>query len=139
MAQIVNTISNRPLAHTVPNVCKLTGYGPTTVWKLIAQGRLEVIRVEGVRRTLVTDASLMRLLALNLLEPPEGSAQYPTPSLSGGQGETQNSDGPSQRIHDAPSDRRNRLRKGVETVPRLRARKRGRPRKSASPPHGIAL
>jgi len=54
---------NRPLTHPISRVCELTGYGPTTIWKLIADGRLEVIRLEGIRRTLVTDASLMRLLA----------------------------------------------------------------------------
>jgi hypothetical protein len=59
MAKIVN----RPLSHTVARVCELTGYGPTSVWKLIADGKLDVVRVPGLRRTLITDASLMRLLA----------------------------------------------------------------------------
>src|SRR5262245_28066761 len=61
MGQI--TTNARPISHTIARVCALTGYGPTTVWKLIASHRLEVIRLKGVRRTLVTDASLMRLLA----------------------------------------------------------------------------
>jgi len=32
------------------------------VWKLIADGRLDVVRVPGIRRTLVTDESLVRLV-----------------------------------------------------------------------------
>jgi hypothetical protein len=63
MAHITNKLGNRPLSHTVSKVCELTGYGPTTVWKLIADKRLEVVRVPGIRRTLVTDDSLVRLLA----------------------------------------------------------------------------
>jgi excisionase family DNA binding protein len=60
MAQITN---DRPICHTISKVCELTGYGPTTVWKLIADGRLQALRVPGIRRTLVSDASLIRLLA----------------------------------------------------------------------------
>ena len=60
MAQIANNV--RPVSHTIPRVCELTGYGPTTIWKLIGDGRLDVIRLEGVRRTLITDESLVRLL-----------------------------------------------------------------------------
>jgi hypothetical protein len=56
-------LGNRPLSHTVSKVCELSGFGPTTVWKLIADGRLKAVRVEGIRRTLVTDESLVRLLA----------------------------------------------------------------------------
>jgi hypothetical protein len=63
MRHIANNFSNRPLSHTVSKVCELSGFGPTTVWKLIADGRLKAVRVEGIRRTLVTDESLVRLLA----------------------------------------------------------------------------
>jgi len=59
------------------------------VWKLIADGRLEVIRVPGVRRTLVSDASLMRLLAAASASEPQPShrrgrpSKVPQPEVSG--------------------------------------------------------
>jgi hypothetical protein len=52
-----------PLAVTVKRACELSGFGPTVVWSLLADGRLEAVRVPGVRRTLVSYASLARLLA----------------------------------------------------------------------------
>jgi len=52
-----------PLAVTVKRVCELSGLGPTTVWAFLRDGRLEAVRVPGVRRTLVSYASLARLLA----------------------------------------------------------------------------
>jgi hypothetical protein len=61
MARVANVAL--PFAHTIARVCELYGLGETTVWKLIAEGRLEVIRLKGVRRTLVTHASLMRLFS----------------------------------------------------------------------------
>jgi hypothetical protein len=51
----------KPLAVTVNTACTLSGLGPTKVWGLIKEGRLEVVRVE--RRTLVKFSSLERLLA----------------------------------------------------------------------------
>jgi len=76
MAHITSNLGNRPLSHTVSKVCELTGYGPTTVWKLISNGKLEVVRVPGIRRTLVTDDSLIRLLA-------PASASEPQPRRRG--------------------------------------------------------
>jgi hypothetical protein len=70
MAHINDTHSKRPLAHPVARVCELTGYGPTTVWKLIADGRLDVVRVPGIRRTLVTDEGLVRLLGPSAVSEP---------------------------------------------------------------------
>jgi hypothetical protein len=51
----------KPLAVTVGTACTLSGLGPTSIWKAVKQGRLEVVRVG--RRTLVTFSSLERLLA----------------------------------------------------------------------------
>jgi hypothetical protein len=42
-----------PITITVPQACRLSGYGPTTVWRLIKERRLKVVRVPGVDRTLV--------------------------------------------------------------------------------------
>jgi hypothetical protein len=49
----------KPLAVTVNTACTLSGLGPTKVWGLIKEGRLEVVRID--RRTLVKFASLERL------------------------------------------------------------------------------
>jgi hypothetical protein len=55
--------SEKPLAVTVGRACELSGFGPTTVWAFLRDGRLEAVRVTGIRRTLVSYASLARLLA----------------------------------------------------------------------------
>ena len=60
-----------PLAVTVKRACELSGLGATSIWAFLKDGRLEAVRVPGVRRTLVSYASLARLLA-----PP--SASQPT-------------------------------------------------------------
>jgi hypothetical protein len=52
-----------PLAVTVQRACELSGLGPTSIWAFLKDGRLEAVRVPGVRRTLVSYASLARLLA----------------------------------------------------------------------------
>jgi hypothetical protein len=52
-----------PLAITVAKACELSGFGPTTIWTFLKIGRLEAVRVPGVRRTLVSFASLARLLS----------------------------------------------------------------------------
>jgi hypothetical protein len=52
-----------PLAVTVAKACELSGFGPTSIWALLKSGRLEPVRVPGVRRTLVKYASLARLLS----------------------------------------------------------------------------
>ena len=51
------------LAVTVQRACQLSGLGPTSIWALLKDGRLEAVGVPGVRRTLVSFASLERLLA----------------------------------------------------------------------------
>jgi hypothetical protein len=52
-----------PIAITVRRACELSGLGPTSIWAFLKDGRLEAVRVPGVRRTLVSYASLARLLA----------------------------------------------------------------------------
>ena len=61
--QTVRTHEQPPLTVTVPRACKLSGYGATTIWQFIRDGRLEIVRVAGVRRTLILYDSLVRLLA----------------------------------------------------------------------------
>ena len=53
--------TTKPIAVTVPTTCVLSGLGPTKVWGLIKEGRLEVVRID--KRTLVIFASLERLLS----------------------------------------------------------------------------
>jgi hypothetical protein len=65
-----------PLAVTVQRACELSGLGPTSIWAFLKDGRLEVVRVPGVRRTLVSYPSLARLLA-------PASASLPTPARRG--------------------------------------------------------
>ena len=57
----------RPLAVTVKRATELSGLGATSIWAFLRDGRLEAVRVPGIRRTLVSYASLARLLA----PPPE--------------------------------------------------------------------
>jgi hypothetical protein len=58
-----------PLAITVKSACELSGFGPTSIWAFLKSGRLEAVRVPGVRRTLVDYGSLVRLLAPTTAEP----------------------------------------------------------------------
>ena len=59
------SISNgtAPIAVTVARACELSGLGPTSIWTFLKSGRLEAVRVPGVRRTLVNYTSLTRLLS----------------------------------------------------------------------------
>jgi hypothetical protein len=57
-----------PITVTVPRACELSGFGLTTIWKFIKQGRLKVRRVPGVDRTLVVYSSLQELLTPGPLE-----------------------------------------------------------------------
>jgi hypothetical protein len=52
----------RPLAVTVRRASELSGLGLTSIWAFLRDGRLEAVRVTGVRRTLVSYPSLTRLL-----------------------------------------------------------------------------
>jgi hypothetical protein len=51
-----------PLAVTVARACELTGFGQTSIWAFIKDGRLEAVRLPGFRRTLVSYDSLKRLI-----------------------------------------------------------------------------
>jgi len=51
-----------PLAVTVHRASKLSGLGLTTIWAFLRDGRLDAVRVAGVRRTLVSYTSLAKLL-----------------------------------------------------------------------------
>jgi hypothetical protein len=51
-----------PLTVPVSKACQLSGLGATTMWKFIRDGRLESVRVAGIKRTLITYESLKRLL-----------------------------------------------------------------------------
>jgi hypothetical protein len=77
MATIFPEITDRaaavsPLAVTVQRACELSGLGATSIWGFLKDGRLEAVRVPGVRRTLISYASLARLLA-----PPSVTAPWP--------------------------------------------------------------
>jgi hypothetical protein len=65
-----------PLAVSVKRAAELSGLGLTSIWAFLRDGRLEAVRVPGVRRTLVSYSSLTRLLA-----PP--SASVPPPPKRG--------------------------------------------------------
>jgi hypothetical protein len=51
-----------PLAVTVAHASKISGFGLTSIWNFLKEGRLQAVRVPGVRRTLVSYESLQRLL-----------------------------------------------------------------------------
>ena len=77
-----------PLAVTVAKACELSGFGPTSIWAFLKSGRLEAVRVPGVRRTLVSSPSLARLLSPKSdTAPPRkrGRPRKPIPEIKGGQ------------------------------------------------------
>jgi hypothetical protein len=78
MASIHPSITGRgeiePLAVTIPKARELSGFGLTSLWGLLKDGRLKAVRVPGVRRTLVSYASLAQLLT-----PPGESLATPRP------------------------------------------------------------
>jgi excisionase family DNA binding protein len=63
------------LTLTVPDVCRITGLGATTVWQLVRDRKLEAIRPSGLRRRLVTFRSVLALLGLT--EPPATATEPP--------------------------------------------------------------
>jgi excisionase family DNA binding protein len=73
MASIYPGITGRgglaPLAVTIATTCELTGFGLTTVWQLLKDGRLKAVRVPGIRRTLVDYPSVVQLLRSSLEAP----------------------------------------------------------------------
>ena len=60
-----------PLAVTVQQACQLSGLRATSIWAFLKDGRLEAVRVRGVRRTLISFVSLERLLAPSDIAPPQ--------------------------------------------------------------------
>src|SRR5437763_20949 len=60
MPEVENELE--PITVTVPRACELSGFGLTTIWKFIKDGRLRVRRVPGVDRTMVVYSSLQALL-----------------------------------------------------------------------------
>jgi hypothetical protein len=52
----------QPLTVSVARACQLSGLGPTSIWAALRDGRLEVVRIPGMRRTLITYRSLAKLL-----------------------------------------------------------------------------
>ena len=62
--------SVQPITVTVSQACELTGFGPTTIWGFVRDKRVEVVRVPGVKRTLITFRSLAKLLAPPTEAPP---------------------------------------------------------------------
>jgi hypothetical protein len=60
-----------PIAVTIAKACELSGLGPTTIWAFLRDGRLDAVRVPGVRRTLVTYKNLTELLV------PASASQQP--------------------------------------------------------------
>jgi hypothetical protein len=77
-AKTSDAAEQNPLAVTVQRACELSGLGPTSIWAFLKDGRLEAVRVPGVRRTLVSYASLARLLAPSpLLQPAESPSGKP--------------------------------------------------------------
>jgi hypothetical protein len=66
--------SRDPITVTANEACELSGFGPTTIWKFIKDGRLKVRRVPGVDRTLILYSSLWELLT------PDPSENTKTPS-----------------------------------------------------------
>lgn len=51
----------RRLMHRIIPVCDMTGIGRTTLFKLIAEGKLDARKIG--RRTLITDESLKKFIA----------------------------------------------------------------------------
>lgn len=64
-----------PLTVSVARACELSGFGPTSVWAFLKDGRLEVVRVPGIRRTLISYRSLMNLLVPSVEAPPRRRAR----------------------------------------------------------------
>jgi hypothetical protein len=71
-----------PFAITFPTARKISGFGFTTLWRLGKEGRIKLIRIPGVQRTLIAYPSLKELLTpcepapppQRLLPPTEGTA-----------------------------------------------------------------
>jgi hypothetical protein len=78
----------KPLAVTFDAASQITGLGLTTLWKFAKQGRIRLIRPQGVRRTLVDYCSLRELLFPEQIDTPapsnrrERRSRKPAPEVS---------------------------------------------------------
>jgi hypothetical protein len=54
--------SRDPITVTIREACKISGLGPTTLWKLRKAGRLKAAQIPGIDRTLISYDSLRQLL-----------------------------------------------------------------------------
>jgi hypothetical protein len=63
--------SRDPITVTIREACKISGLGPTTLWKLRKAGRLKTAQIPGVDRALILYSSLQELLS------PNGQTQPP--------------------------------------------------------------
>ena len=68
---IVDECAPAPLAYTVPDACRAAGLGRTTLYELIAAGRVRAMKAGS--RTLVEAESLRRYLASLPALPPKGA------------------------------------------------------------------
>jgi hypothetical protein len=77
-----------PLAVTFDAASQITGLGLTALWKFAKQGRIRLIRPQGVRRTLVDYCSLRELLFPEQIDMPapgnqrERRSRKPAPEVS---------------------------------------------------------
>jgi hypothetical protein len=55
--------ATEPITISIDETCRMTGYGRTTVWKLIKERKIKALRRKDVRRTLPYLASVKELLA----------------------------------------------------------------------------
>jgi hypothetical protein len=55
--------SRDPITVTIREACRITGLGPTTLWKLRKAGRLKEAKIAGLDRTLILFSSLQELLS----------------------------------------------------------------------------
>jgi hypothetical protein len=91
-----------PITVTVPRACELSGFGLTTIWKFIKEGRLKIRRVPGVDRTLILYSSLVELLA------PGPSENTAVPAPRRPRGCPRNSARRASLSRRSPQDRRTR-------------------------------
>jgi len=80
-----------PITVSVREACRLTGLGPTTLWKLRKAGRLQTVTVPGLDRTLILYSSMQELLSPSAQPPvkrgPGRPRKYPLPTPAAAQPE----------------------------------------------------
>jgi hypothetical protein len=91
-----------PITVTVREACRLSGFGLTTVWKFVKEGRLKTRRVPGIDRTLILYSSLQALLA------PDPSENTKTPPPRRPRGRPRTSTRRAQSRRSPSQDRRRR-------------------------------